>query len=663
MKKAIIIIFGVLLSIFGYFSYKYYFQDIKNLNSIYLIPRDAIYFVSSEKPIQNWKTISTSKTWQHLQTNAYFAKLTSNADSLDRILKENANLFDFFGNKKLVISAHPIATRDYDFLYITDLEKTAKLLQFKALIKSIFKKEYRISERNYKDIEILEFFNIKTRETLYLSVINNNVIASYTHTLVEASIDQLNEPTIGRDLRFIEINKKVTDSKLFQLFVQYNYVDEFVRILTKTDKKWVQDLSKNLVFSGFDIDLNDKSTITAKGFTNLNENSTYYLQAFQNIGIGSQQIAQVAPHRTSMYFSLGFDDFSKFYRNYSLLQEKDPVSFEKVTANTKKIEDLLDIDIEKNFVDWIGDEIALLKLEPISESENSDIALVFKAKDAALANRNLDFILERIKKKTPVKFKEINYKDYPIKFMSIKGFFKLFLGGFFKELVTPYYTVIDDYIIFSNHPNTLKYIITNFKENNSLQKAVNYKVFKNNFEQKSNVFVYINTPMLYPTIINSVGEQTQQDLKATQKYFTSFTQIGVQLFSKEDLFKSTFVVQYKDQESIQYSDEFKSPNFGPFLENEKGDNKNPIIVVENTDPFDIIEINPADLNAEEFEVRYKDGQIKVSVPLKNGMKNGIYKAYYKNGTLHFKGRFKDDKRVGKWKKYDTEGNRILQATY
>jgi len=663
MKKAIIIILGVLLSILGYFSYKYYFQNIKNLNSIYLIPRDAIYFVSSEKPIQNWKIISTSKTWQHLQTNAYFAKLTSSADSLDRILKENANLFDFLGNKKLVISAHPISKRDYDFLYITDLQKTAKLLQFKALIKSIFKKEYRISERNYKDIEILEFFNIKTRETLYLSVINNNVIASYTHTLVEASIDQLNEPTIGRDLRFIEINKKVTDNKLFQLFVQYNYVDEFVRILTKTDKKWVQDLSKNLVFSGFDIDLNDENTITAKGFTNLNENSTYYLQAFQNIGIGSQQIAEVAPHRTSMYFSLGFDDFSKFYKNYSLLQEKDPVSFEKITANTQKIEDLLTIDIKKNFVDWIGDEIALLKLEPISGSGNNDIALVLKAKEAALANKNLDFILERIKKKTPVKFKEINYKDYPIKFMSIKGFFKLFLGGFFKELVTPYYTVIDDYIIFSNHPNTLKYIITNFKESNTLHKAANYKVFKNNFEPKSNVFVYMNTPMLYPTIVNSVGEKTQQDLKATQKYFTSFTQIGVQLFSKEDFFKSTFVVQYKDQESIQYSDEFKSPNFGPFLENEKDGNMNPIVVVENTDPFDIIEINPADLNTDEFKVKYKDGQTKVSVPLKDGMKNGIYKAYYKNGVLHFKGRFKDDKRVGKWKKYDTEGNRILQVSY
>ncbi len=663
MKKAIITFLVVCVSVIGYFSYKFYLEDTQTLNSIYLIPRDAIYFVSSDKPIVGWKTVRTSETWQHLQTNEYFAELTTNADTLDLILKENSKLLDYLGSKKLVISAHPISKYNYDFLYITDLEKSAKFLQFKALVKSLFNKSYSITERNYKGIEILEFFNKTSRETLYLSVINNNVIASYTHTLVEASIDQLNEPTIGRDLRFIEINKKVHNNKLFQLYVQYNYIDEFVAILTRTNTKWVQNLSKNLVFSGFDIDLNSKNTIRADGFTNLNENSLDYLHAFQNIGVGSQDIAQVAPHRTSSYFSFGFDDFSKFYRNYNILQKEDPERFESISENTKKIEEKLNINIQKNFVNWIGDEIALLKLEPVNEGRNDDFALVLKAKDVAKATKNLDFILERIKKKTPVRFKEISYKEYPIKFMSIKGFFKLFFGGLFEDLVTPYYTVIDDYVIFSNHPNTLKYIITNFIEDNTLSKATNYKEFKSNFENKSNLFVYLNTPMLYPTILNSVGEKTKRSLKVNRAYFTSFSQVGIQLFSQEDMFKSTFIVQYKDQESIKYSDEFKSPAMGPLLESETNNELKPIIIVKNSDPFDTIEINPSDLNSDEFVLKYPNGKVKVEVPLKNGKKNGVYKAYYKNGDLYFKGRFKDDKRVGKWKKYDTEGKRTLQIDY
>ena len=117
MKKIFIIFLGILLTTSGYIIYKYYLSDTKNINSVYLIPRDAIYFVASNKPIQNWKKIRNSETWQHLQSNSYFSKLTTNADTLDKILKDNAKLFDLLGSKRLLISAHLISNRDYDFLY------------------------------------------------------------------------------------------------------------------------------------------------------------------------------------------------------------------------------------------------------------------------------------------------------------------------------------------------------------------------------------------------------------------------------------------------------------------------------------------------------------------------------------------------------------------
>jgi antitoxin component YwqK of YwqJK toxin-antitoxin module len=520
-----------------------------------------------------------------------------------------------------------------------------------------------MTERKYKNVEIIELLDKKTRETLYLSVINNNLIASYTHTLVEASIDQLNEPTIGRDLKFIEINQKLSDNKMIRFFIQYNYIDEYVYILTHSSEKWIQDLSKNLIFSGFDMDLSNDNKWIAEGFTNTNESSFEYFQAFQNSGLGHQDIANIAPQRTSMYFSLGFDDFSEFYTNYLTLQKNNPSDFKEFEKNTKKIEDLLAIDIKKDFVDWIDDEIALLKLEPMSKEKNNDFALVFKAKNQTKANIGLNKILKQIKKKTPVKFKEVTYKDYPIKFMSIKGFFKLFMGGYFKKLVTPYYTIIDDYVIFSNHPNTLKYIITDYTENNTLQKSVNYKKFKSNFSKESNLFVYINTPMIYPSIMKEVDASTREKMDKNQEYFTSFSQIGIQLAAKDELLKSKVVIQYKDQESILYSDEFKPPTVGPLINKKDSINTTPIVVVKEKDPFDVVEIAPDDLNAKYYVEKYENGQIKVKVALKDGMKNGMYRAYYKNGEVYFKGRFKKNKRVGKWKKYNMKGKKILQVRY
>lgn len=663
MKKIILFFIALLTLSSAYFYYQFSFKEQDNLNSIYLIPRNAIYFVASNQPIKNWKTVQKSEIWQHLQTNSFFAELTKSANTIDTLLNENKKLFNLLGSKKVIVSTHPVSKRKYDYLFVVDLKKTAQLLHFKTILKKLFEKEYRITERTYKEVEIIEFFNKKTRETLYISVIDNNLIASFTHSLVEASIDQLNEPTIGRDLHFIEINQKLNDTKLIRLFVQYNFVDEFVYMLSNRSEKWVKNLSENLVFSGFDVALINGNKLLAKGYTNTLENNYTYLQALKNAGLGNQDIAQVAPQRTSLYLSLGFDSFNEFYTNYQSLQKNDLKNFQELTENTKKIEDLLEIDIQKNFIDWIDDEVALLKLEPMSAVKNNDFALVLKAKSQSLATKNLDFILKQIKKKTPVKFKEIDYKGYPIKFMSIKGFFKFFFGGYFKDLVTPYYTIIDDYVVFSNHPNTLKYIITDYVENNTLSKSVNYKDFKKNFDSQSNLFIYINTPMIFPSILSAVKGSTQANLDKNQEYFTSFSQIGIQLSPKDDVFESLLIVQYKDQESIQYSNEFTPPTVGPSEQEKKSDSSNPIVIVREQDPFDIIEINPNDLNAKEYVKKYSNGKIQVKVPLKDGMKHGIYRAYYKNGELFFKGRFKKDQRVGKWKKYDMEGKKVLQVKY
>ncbi len=661
IKNIIFSIAGLLLLFVLFFVVKFYFSDTKNLKSIYLIPKDAIYFVSSDKPIKNWETVRDSKLWQHLQTNTYFAELTANANTIDSVLNENKKLFDLLGSKKLLVSTHPISKYKYDYFFVVDLDKTAQFLQFKTLIKKLFSDDYTFTERMYKEVEIMELFDKKTRETLHLSIINNNLIASYTHTLVEAAISQLNEPTIGRDLKFVEINNKLKNDKLFQLYIQYNYVDEFTRILMNSSEKWVNDLSKILVYSGFDLDLVSGTKVVAKGVTNTNDNAVSYLQALQNSGLGKQSIAKVAPHRTSMYFSLGFENFSKFYENYTIIQQKNQKAFKEVESKTKQIEKFLDISIKDNFINWIDNEVALLKLEPISQSKNADFALVFKTKSAVSANENLDFILKQIKKKTPVKFKAISYKGYPIKFMAIKGFFKVFLGGYFSELETPYYTLIDDYVVFSNHPNTLKYIITNYTEKNTLNKATNYKEFISNFSSKSNLFVYINTPMLYESLLTGKDISLKKQLIKNKTYFTSFSQIGIQLMPKDNIFKSKLIIQYKDQESIQYSDEFKALTIGPMLE---GSNlTNPIVVRDNQDPMEILKINPSDLNAKEFTKLYPNGELQVRVPLKDGQKHGIYKEYYKNGETRIKGRFKNDKRTGTWRKYDTNGKVVLKVKY
>ncbi len=660
LKKIAFISIGLIFLLTAFFLSKWYLSTAKNLNSVYLIPKDAIYFLASDQPVKNWKKVRDSELWQHLQTNAYFADLSSNVNAFDSILQENTKLFELLGSKKLIISTHPISKYKYDYLFIVDLKKTSKLLQFRTLATRFLSDNYKLSQRKYNGVEILELFDKKTRETLYLAVIDNNLIASYSHTLVETSIDQLAAPVIGRDLKFLEIHQQVKENKLFQMYIQYDYVDDFAYILSKYNDSWLTDISNTLRYSGFDLDLIAGNKIIAKGYTISTDSLNPYLEALSNSGVGKHTIATVAPHRTSMYFSFGFADFSRFYENYTEIQKQHPQQFKSLQSSQKRIENLLDIDVQKNFINWMSDEIALLKLEPINQVEKDNFALVIKANDIALATKNLNYVVKQVKKKTPVKFNEINFKGYPIKFMSIKGFFKMFLGGYFRKLETPYYTILEDYVIFSNHPNTLKYIITSFIEKNTLKEASNYKKFVTNFDAKSNLFIYINTPMIYDALLDKVGGVAKKDLLNNKVYFTSFSQLGLQIAPEDLMLKSKIVIQYKDQESLRFSDEFKSPTVA--VDTEVTPAENPI-VIQQVDEMQTLTINPKDLNAKSYTKKFPNGKVQVTVPLKDGKKNGMYKEYYKSGILRLKGRFKNDKKTGTWKKYDIHGKLLVKKRY
>jgi hypothetical protein len=660
MKRSLYIIFFFIISLLGYIIFRFVWQETYNLNTLYLVPKDAIYIVQSDDPIGTWQEVRDSEIWKHLRSNTYFADLTKNANNIDTLLQENKILFDLLGKKKIWVSAHVLPNETYDHLYIIDLAKTSRFTDFKTILKKIITQHYTLTDRKYQDIDMLELFDEKTRETLYIAVIDNNLLLSYTPQLVEAAIAQRAEPVIGRNLHFKEVNKKINTRGNIRLYVQWQYLDEFASIFDFRDNGLLKNISKTLYFTGLDVALNKGVKVTATGFTNLNELDLSYLLALQKAGTGKLSIEKIAPLRTGAYLNFGFDSYQKFYDSYLELQAKNPDDYRDFQENKEQIENLLKIDLQKNFIDWIDDEVALLQFEPETFGNNNDFALVIKAKDDDGARKNLNFIAEQVRKRTPVKFKEVAYRGQTITFMSVKGFFKFFFGGFFKKLDNPYFTILDDYVIFTNSPNTLKYIINNYLDNNTLSQSDEYQKFKKAFDSQSNIFVYINTPRYYDSFVNHFTGSTRSNLVKNKDYFTGFTQIGFQLFPKDEVFKSSMAIQYQPWETLETFDEFTGWDI---VAEEMKDTEEVLPQNAVKKAIEIPKINPNDFNAKMFIKKYPNGVTQYEVALKDGKKHGRFLSFYANGKIDTKGRFKNDKPTGIWKKYNEKGDLIQRKKY
>ncbi|WP_318312178.1 DUF3352 domain-containing protein [Flagellimonas crocea] len=651
-------ILGLIVLYLCYLAYIFILSPKTNLQSIYLIPKDAVFIIESERPVESWEKVSKSEGWKHLKKNDYFSELTENIQRVDTIFNDNHKLFEFFDNRSLFISIHMISPKDYGIFYVLDLKRIAKLQLLKTYLNTLLDDGYVLSKRTYHEHEILEVHDRDSKETMYLSFIKNQLIASYTHTLVEASIDQYMEPVLGRNLNFLEINQKVGHEDLFRMYVQYHYFDDYVKMYSDRPSDWVQRVSENFLFSGFYFDLDENSTLTANGYTNISAVNEYYLEALQKSGTAERSIPQVAPNSTALYISYGFDSFAEFYDNFEMVQQNDLEQFESYQKGIAKVEKFLKINVKENFVSWIGDEIAVLQIQSHITKGKNDMALVLKANDAEDAKTNLDFVVEQIRKKTPVKFKAVNYKDYEINFLSIKGFFKILLGGRFDEFDKPYFTQIDDFVIFSDSPNTLKGIIDKVSEGDILATSEEFKNFDKRFDSESTVFVYSNVPLLFDNMYALADAATKQKMRKNKDFIICFPQVGLQLTPEEDLFESRLVLNYQDVQEVKKVMDMTQPDTEVVTTNQS------TASTEITDAvFDLRPIYPNDLNASSFSKTYANGNIRFEVDLKDGLKHGRYEEFYSDGTRKIRGRFRDDGQVGTWRYYDTEGNQVHKKRF
>lgn len=658
-KKRILFGFlGLMVLYLCYLAYIFILSPKTNLQSIYLIPKDAVFIIESEQPVESWEQISKSEGWRHLKKNAYFSDLTENIQRVDTIFNNNHKLFEFFDNRSLFISIHMISPKDYGIFYVLDLKRIAKLQLLKTYLNTLLDDGYVLSKRTYHEHEILEVHDRESKETMYLAFIKNQLVASYTHTLVEASIDQYSEPVLGRNLNFLEINQKVGHEDLFRMYVQYHYFDDYVQMYSDRPSDWVKRVSENFLFSGFYFDLDENSTLTANGYTNISGVNEYYLEALQKSGTAKRSVPEVAPNSTALYISYGFDSFAEFYKNFEIVQQNDPEQFESYQTSIAKVEKFLKIDVKERFISWIGDEIAVLQIQSHINKGKNDMALVLKASDAEAAKTHLDFVVEQIRKKTPVKFKAVNYKDYEINFLSIKGFFKMLLGGRFDEFDKPYFTQIDDFVIFSDSPNTLKGIIDKVSEGEILATSKEFKSFDEKFDSESTVFVYSNVPLLFDNMYALADAPTKQKMLKNKDFIICFPQVGLQLTPEDDLFESRLVLKYQDVGEVKKAMKQKGSVDKTTVKKPVSDS------TEITDAiFDLKPIYPTDLNAKSFRKQYANGNIWFEVDLKDGLKHGRYEEFYPDGTRKIRGRFREDEQVGTWRFYNKVGDQVHKKRF
>jgi hypothetical protein len=646
MKKFLLWSFLLLLlGVIGWFGYKWYVSRGAEINTFSLIPEDAIYVLETDRPIEAWKQISGTKTWQYLQGNAWFASLTSSANSLDSLIKSNDDILSKIGKRTVLFSTHLTSPTEYDFLIVADLGDASGIKFMESYLSSVEIKGLTFSSDKIAETDVVKMYSKSDKSTMYLCLIERYLIASYNRPLFEKSIKAKDGKNLSTHPKMELASKNVGTSGFARVYLNYAMLNSYLSLYAGKNEN-IQYLSDNLLFGSMYMD-ESNDLLELNGHVWLKDSAVSYFSALLKSGKGPTDCADIAPERTGFYLGLGFTSFSDFYAGMQENLKKDVSDYDAYMDNIRKTEKFLNISVQEDFVSWVDDELALLELRSAGKGLDNEVALILKAANIEKAKDRLEHIEKMIKRRTPVKFKAVDYQGYRISYLSVKGLFKAVLGKFFARYDKPYYTVLNNYVIFSNHPQTLESIIDDYLAKKTLSKSESYKTFRSNLSDEGTVFVYLNTPSVFQSMKNIATAETRASMDSNQQYITSFRHVAFQLKANGDHFESKLCEQFElplfDSSMVSTPEVVVSDSMDVYFEL-------PYIYVKNP-------------NEKEYKELYPDSVLHFEVELKYGFKDGSFSEYHPNGEVKLKGKFKKDKRTGTWKAYDADGELIGKREY
>ena len=513
------------------------------------VPPDYSYLIESDRPVGDWQDLSQTEVWQYLKGTEYFADITESADYLDSLLKANQTLVNFIKLGDLLISAHMISSQTYDFLILVDLKgKGRKLSKLKPVTVELFKSlDYQVKTDSYFNIDLYHLYDPEYDETLTMSAIDNVLMISYTADLVKQAINQSEEVSITEGMDFHAVNDRIDRDEQYTLYLNYQELDRLMGAYTTEPPELIADLGEVLALSAFDLSVKDDH-IEMSGYTKQIDTVASFLRVFQDVGRGKIHAPAVLPTYTAMFTSLGFDDFSDFYQKFdAYYAEESPEEHEDLQKSIRRLEKTLKIEFQRDFFDWMSEEIVTAIIPTNPQATQYAYYAMLHFDDYGKTKERLDYVTDRIGK-TPVKFEELDYRGYPIKYLKLRGFFSLFFKKMFSRIEQPHFTYIDDYVVFSNDTTALQVMIDAYLDGEVLANADRFRSFQKKFASKSNIYTYLQNHSLYHYLSSTLDYDARSGLNENKAYLFSFPQLGIQLYPGGGMYESYIYGEFEKWE-------------------------------------------------------------------------------------------------------------------
>jgi len=537
-KKILLGIFILLIGVVSFIGYNFY-KNIKQptSNTYVAIPQNAAFILQQENlNLLTQKISTTSIIWEELIANTNSAKkINTNLNYLDSILHHTQ--LNQIINGPALGSAHLSGANDFDFIFYFSINPTVQEEQLILLLKKTLK--INPTSRKYDEVNIYST-NTKNKEKLSFTYYKNIFAFSFKTILIEDVIRQLNsENSLLNNNSFTKVLNTRGLQKDGNILINNLHFPKIVsQFINK--KTSIKTFSSYANWTELDLSINS-NTVMFNGFTHSNDSNNNYLNLFNNQKPQNLEILSITPYNTALLYSYGFSDTKQFFNDKKQLLKTQNNFFEY----QKYIDDFAQkhgIDIEEEFLANIGNELAYIITEPLTEDITNDQYIIVKSNNLEKTQKDLINISQKINQEA---YPELEFKNHLINKINFNNIFSQLIGKPFININSPFYTFIENYIIFATSENSLKAFISNYSSGKTLENNENFESFNDNLSSDANIFIYNNIARSTNLYKANINENYISIIDEKLELFRKFEAVAFQINSeKNNLYYNNICLKY-----------------------------------------------------------------------------------------------------------------------
>ncbi|HCQ15340.1 MAG TPA: hypothetical protein DIU20_03705 [Cryomorphaceae bacterium] len=517
--------------------------DVKNEADLYSgVPQSSVVLIETRNIEKAFQEITQTKIYLDADSLPLIQSFRDQALALKNLFPADT-LQRFLNNRKVLISTSLSGAGKYDMLFLTTSDKDFERISGQSLAN-----QYTFKKKTYAEAEVFTFFD-GDHEKFSLSSYRNVLLFSTSINLVEEAIRQLNSDFNFRaNPEFEKLYNTANKKDLANLYVRMAEVPAWLKKSIPLAE--LGFLSKTGKWAELDLQVYNKELLI-NGILLLPEEEGYFTHAFRGTEPQKPEAADIIPAGAALWLSYSFENAEEYHRNYE--------EYLKVSESFNRYQQQLaslPSGGKEAVLNWVDTEMGLIYTDAAVKS-NFRIAY-FKHRKRSLAEESLETISDS-------SYIE-GYRGLILKKLAYENMLPKVYGRLFKGLHKPYYTVLEDFVIFSESEAAMKGLINDLLAGKTLAADESYQEFIGKVPSKSHIRALASNPLFLDLMMSKLEGADAQILERSRDVLNNYRWASLQLNVEGDAAFVNFYLlnEPKTQEEVarQWATVLESPAQG-----------------------------------------------------------------------------------------------------